>query len=323
MLLEDVNKADPKVLRLFPSMDFRRGTLMPQVEGGLKTDLRILIVAADNGYVNHQILTRDYAVGGDSRTRSLSRLHELRLLSRYRTTSKKKVRKDVYRLSGKGLLLCAAFPRIFKSETYVSLMKKCVPNRSLANTILLLYGQPAGDCGNRLLEALHWAADRGFNLENLPEEALSERLLSTEELTENNLLSKLLRWFLDALSRMTDEDVESMLRDVSEFVRTAHSKPLGAKFVLVLQEEIDRLLRSSDFLVWLKARRALGVPITHFFQIFRESYPRGLGYVEDHDEAFWDDTIRNRVFPEIRRRIREEALSMTSKVETSALEGLG
>jgi len=320
-LLKDIKEADSRILRLFPSLDFGRN-LSFQVKRGLETDLRVLLVAAERGYVNHNVLKDEYVVGGDSRKRSLHKLEGLALLSRSEELSEKRVRKDVYRLSGKGLLLCAAFPRIFKSELYVSLITNCA-SKSLANTMLILYDEATSMGGNRLLDVLHWAADRGLNLENIPEEALAERLLSTEELTEKGLLGILLSAFLDVLPKMTNDDVEAMLHDVSAVVRTVHSEPVASKLILTFQEESYRLLRSSDFLVWLKARRALGDPIRRFLEIFRESYPKDLRYIESHDEAFWNDTIRNQIFPQVRRRLHEEALSMTGKLETGTLEGGG
>ncbi len=319
-LLRDVDEADAKVLRLFPSSNVER-KLMPQVRKGLETDLRVLIVAVQNGFVNHQVLKDDYEVGGDSRRRALPRLLKLGLLSRSEQVSEKRVRKDVYHLSGKGLILCAAFPRIFKSGQYVSLIEKCVTDRSLANSMLFLYRQPIGENGNQLIETLHRLSDIGLNLENLSEEMIAERLLHTEQLTPRDIFEAFVfaagRQLVDMLSNATKEEVAELLKMIPDAVDTIRSRPMQTKVLLTFIEETDRLSRSSDFDTWLRLMRLSKGSIVSLVQIFRESI-QGFGDLEGHDEDYWQNKVRNETVPTIRRRLQEESLRRLKELERSA-----
>jgi hypothetical protein len=319
-LLDDLNKMDAKILRLFPSLDVQR-KIMPQVKKGRETDLRVLIVAFENGFVNHQVLKDDYEVGGDSRKRTLPRLLALGLLSRSEQISEKRVRKDLYHLSGKGLILCAAFSRIFKSEEYVSLIEKCVAEKSLANCMLFLYRQPVGKDSSQLVETLHHLSDLGLNLENLSEDLIAEQLLHTEQLTSTDVFEAFIfaavRQLVDAISTASNEEVAELLKTIPGAVESIRSRPMYTKVILTFVEEADRLSRSSDFTTWLKVMRLSKGSIVSLVRIFRESI-QGFGDLEGHDENYWQNKVRFETIPAIRRRLQEESLRRIKELETSA-----
>ena len=219
--------------------------------------------------------------------------------------------------------MCAAFPRIFESKRYVSLIEKCVTNRSLANSMLFLYRQPIGKTGNQLIEALRNLSDIGLNLENLSEELIAERLLHSEQLTPTDVFEAFVfaaaRQLVDTLSSAGDEEVAELLKMIPDAVDTVRSRPMHTKVLLTFIEETGRLSRSSDFHTWLRLMRLSKGSILHLVQIFRESI-QGFGTLEGHDEEYWQSKVRNETIPTFRRRLQEENLRRIKDLETSAFE---
>jgi hypothetical protein len=320
-LLKDIDRADAKILRLFPSVDLERRTYTPQVKQGIETALRILLVAAEDGYVNEYELN-EYGVGGYSRHRILHRLYDLGLLARSQLQSEKGGKKFEYCLSGKGLLLCAAFPRVFRSEQYVALIKECVTNKSLANTMLFLYHKPAGKSSNQLLEALRLASDLGSHLENLADEKIAERLLQAEENATADhaeiLVFKHLPEVVDMLARGSDRDIEALSSLIAGIIKSAHAEPAQTKIALNLIGELRKLLRSPDFQILMRTPDGL----TRFIAIGQESFRSQVG-----DLATCDDPVGvllekgKLIFGEFRKRLRQESLSRIVELEQKALEG--
>ena len=228
-LLEDVDAADSKVLRLFPCQDFQGGTFGLQAKKGLKTALRTILVAAEDGYVNENELSK-YGVGGDSRHRLLPRLLDRGLLTRSEEKSERGGKKFVYQLSAKGVVLCAAFPRILKSYLYVSLINNRVANRPLAYTMLTLYDADSirKSGRNHLLEVLHFASDSGLNIEHVSEKDIAQRLLLEEEAMstdpQETFLFKLCGELIDWASSANDDDIADVRKSVSDLLDLLRSK---------------------------------------------------------------------------------------------------
>jgi len=317
-LLEDVERADSKVLHLFPPLDFNATVFGPQAKKGLRTALRVLLVAAEDGYVNENELSK-YGVGGDSRHKMLRRLLDLGLLVRSEETSEKGGKKFVHHLSGKGLLLCAAFSRIFKSGLYVSLIK-CVANKSLANVTLFLYHRPISAGKNRLLEVLHSASDISLNFHLLSEESVADRLLQAEESVSMDrgemLVFEHLPEIIDMLSAASDEVVDALLLQIAQFVKSARSQPHIAKAAVTFLGQLRQLFRSTDFQILLRTPDGF----TRFVEIGCEVFQSQVGNLQTDDERA-EVLLRNgkRVFEEFRRRLREESLSRIAEMKTKTL----
>jgi len=323
-LLEDVDAADSKVLCLFPCMDFQGGTFGLQVRKGLKTALRTLLVAAEDGYVNENELSK-YGVGGDSRHRLLPRLLDRGLLTRSEEKSERGGKKFVYQLSDKGVVLCAAFPRILKSYLYVSLIKNCVTNVPLAHTMLTLYDADSIGKGgrNHLLEVLRFASSElGLNVENVSEEALTENLLHAEERLstspEEVLLFKMAEQFVDWLASAPSEDIADLRQGASGFIEVARSNPTIAKRVLLVSGEVLHLLRSPDFALWIRIPgnvRRLKKLLSGLIQQHIEDFGSEKGLAK-----LWRD--RKMIIDGIRRRFREETYSHIMRTWPEVSEAL-
>jgi hypothetical protein len=321
-LLEDVDAADSKVLRLFPSMDFEGTGIGAQVKKGLQTALRVLLVAAEDGYVNENELSK-YGVGGDSRHRVLHRLCDLGLLVRSEEVSLKGGTKFVHRLSGKGVVLCAAFPRIFKSRgLFISLIESCVADKSLAHTMLTLYFEQLDPQKNRLLESLHGISNAAINIEHVSEEALAENLLHAQEMLstspEEVLLFKMAEQFIDWIASAPSEDIAELRQSASSFIEVARSDPTIAKRLLVVSGEGLRLLRSPDFGLWIRIPgnvRHLKELLSHLIRQHIEDITSEEGLAK-----LWRD--RKTIIDQIRRRFREESYSYIMKMRPKLSEAL-
>jgi hypothetical protein len=268
-LLLDVNAADSKVLRLFPSVDVHGAEIRPQVKKGLQTALRVLLVAAEDGYVNEYELN-EYGVGGDSRHRVLPRLCDLRLLVRSEGVSEKGRTKFVHRLSDKGVVLCAAFPRIFRfRQNYVSLIKNCVANKSLASTMLTLYHAQAAPRKNQLLESLRFASDSALNIEHVSEEDLAQHLLLEEAMStdlQETALFNLAEGFVEWVYLANGEDIAEVRQTFLQLLDSLRSgetreremvRRLLLRLIVGLREGLQ-FIRSSDFQVWARVSRSPG-----------------------------------------------------------------
>jgi hypothetical protein len=322
--LEDVDAADPKVLRLFPSMDF-------EVMKGLQTALRVLLVAAEDGYVNENELSK-YGVGGDSRHKILPRLCNLGLLTRSEEVSSKGGKKFVHRLSDKGVVICAAFPRIFRSrDLFVSLIKNHVANKSLAHTMLTLYLGQAAPRKNQLLESLRFASDSGLNIEHASEENLAERLLQAEEAMSTDpqeaFLFKLGEEFIDWIYSASDEDLARMRDDLSGLLgllrsedpeERAFARNVSAKMIIGFRDVLQ-FLRSSDFQVWTRASNKNMKRLREIvLEVVQAEAGDIVGGGVDGLRTAWRN--RRRIAQLVRKRLREESFSLISAMETRRLE---
>ena len=325
-LLEDVNKADKKILRLFPSMDFwKQGNL--GVALGLKTDLRILLIAAERDYVNEYILSEEYAVGGDSRHRVLPRLQTLGFLSRSEETSSRGGKKFMYALSDKGVILCSAFQRIYKSNRFVTLIKNFVSNLDLKQVMLVLYFQGVKAQYNRLLQILHQLSDKGCNIENVSEAAMVDWLLQTEQSVSTDpresFLFELLEEFVDQVSSLSEEDVSEFINTISNWADIARSDPSFTKRFLVVIREGLQFLHSSDFRVWMLTSKDMKKDLEHLVEIFFEIVgvkPKEISLkkllenksqIPAMDETslkkLWEK--RSQIFLDVLKRLRKESYS--------------
>jgi hypothetical protein len=325
-LLDDVRGADAKILRLFPTLDPNRSDLTPQARKGIETDLRVLIIAAQRGYVNDYLLGNEYGAGGDSRKRTLGRLLTLQLLARYEEPSMKGGRKFRYILSGKGLLLCSAFSRIFNSPDYVSSVKTSMVHEALRSRILAMYLHSIED-SNSLSKALSFASDIGFNFESIPEEILSRRLSQLERMMGSSWVD----WFLkplypsivDLVSKLSDEDVAQLQRSFGEILNAARSNPQMFKVLLTLNQEMDRLCNSSEYQTWLRVSKLSKSAnrVDRLLGIVADAIRSEVHGVQFSDKpvAYWNDLIRERVIPKIRERLRQEISSLMSEVDVEDL----
>jgi hypothetical protein len=325
-LLDDVGGADAKILRLFPSLDLNRSDLTPQAIKGIETDLRVLIIAAQNGYVNDYLLSNEYRVGGDSRRRTLRRLLALQLLARFEEPSAKGGRKFTYKLSGKGLLLCAAFPRIFNSPHYISSIRTSVAQEALRSRILTMYFHSIED-GNSLHKVLSSASDTGFNFENIPEKALGRQLSQLERMMDFSwveiFLQPLYSQIVDRLSKLSDEDVVRLQESFAAVLSAVRSNPQLFKVFLTLNQEMEALCNSSDYQTWLRVSRA-SKSTNHMERLVEilvdiiRSEVHGVQF-SDKPEAYWNDLIRERIVPKIRERLQQETSSLMSEVDVEDL----
>jgi len=324
-LLEDIDAADSKVLRLFPCIDFQGGTFGLQAKKGLKTALRTLIVAAEDGYVNENELSK-YGVGGDSRHRLLPRLLYRGLLTRSEKRSERGGKKFVYELSDKGVVLCAAFPRILKSYLYVSLINNRVANRPLAYTMLTLYDADSmrKSGRNHLLEVLRFAADSGLNVEHVSEKEIARRLLLEEEAmsrdAQETFLFRLCRELIDWASSASDDDIADVRKSVSDLLDLLRSKDPDARAmarrlfpeITAGLRDMLQFVRSSDFQVWRRLPHK-----TRFREILLETIQAEAGDLQlggvDALRRAWDN--RKLILGEIREKMREESfLSITKRL---------
>lgn len=261
-LLADVDSADARILSLFPSLDYRRTGIELRTVTGLRTALRVLLVAVEEGYVNDQLLVKKYAVGGDSRRRVLPQLLDLQMLSRKEELSEKKVKRFRYLLADKGVLLSAAFQRIFKSSRYVDLVRDHVTNKSLAQVLMILYLQRRGDKKNALLETLHSLAEIGLNFEHVAEDELTNRILDAEQLITHDprvsQLFELLEIFVNSLPHASQEQFVHFTEfayQIPSYIEFARSEPVMTKRLLTLIREMMQFLASPDFQMYLMTHR--------------------------------------------------------------------
>jgi hypothetical protein len=314
-LLPEVDSADEKILSLFPSLDYHRTGLEVRTVAGLRTALRVLLVAIEQRYVNDQLLVNEYAVGGDSRRRVLPQLLDLRVLSRKEELSEKKVKRYRYALADKGVILSAAFRHIFKSDRYVELIRDNVTNESLAQVLMILHHQPRPDRKNPLLETLHSLSDRGLNFERVSEADLTNLILSTESSTTQNSrerqLFELLETVVDELQHASQEEVTritEVAQKVPDFIELARSEPIMTKRLLILTREMMQFLTSSDFQMYLMTHR----DPSRLKGIVLDTIRTEIGPIrdlagEDGLAMLWGK--RRGIVETIQRRLREETYS--------------
>ncbi len=308
-LQNKVEQADPKILLLFPSINFLQENYLTKIKEGLKTNLRVLLVAAKEGYVNHYVLDNKYAVGGESRKRAISRLFKIELLKLSEEKSEKNVTKHKYHLTGKGVILCTAFPLVFESEKFISLIKNHYVSKSLANILSVLYLKQDNEGSNRLIETLHYLADSGLNIENISEDALSKRLLEAEEEVfsepKEELLFEMLEQSIDWIHSAKDKEVKELFQNMSTIANLIRTNSVLAKNISAVLKDIFFFLKTSDFQVWLRNSK----DFNSLKEIALQTAWTHIGDYEGENliQGFWEK--RKQILEDIRITMREECIS--------------
>jgi DNA-binding PadR family transcriptional regulator len=316
---KDAARADPELLMLFPSLNFRSPAYDPMVKKGLHATLAVVLVAAENGKVNNYLLVKDYQVGGETRRRVLPLLHDLGLLRRRQETSEKRVKRFSYTLTDKGVILCAAFPKILQSKTFPSLIRTCVLHANLAQTMLVLFLQPI-DGKNRLLAVLRELSHKGLNIEQASEDDLAQRLLEADEMISRTpvreAILKAFAHFVDFHAEATVKARAQSKQSILELIDLAWSNPELAKRYMRLVVEVLDFLRSADFQVWWRLSRGASKHINRLTGVGRKIVFNHMAkpWADlDRLEKLWSE--RGDIFNEIRGWLREDSYALLSALD--------
>ena len=235
----------PSILKLFPSLDYSRTDVVENSKMAMNTQLRVLLIAAENGFVNKYSLANERAeprFASQSATDALEKLEKTQLLSMTQNVGKTGVKRNDFSLTAKGLIVCLVFEKYQKWEDFSTLVKKSSSVENELSFTLLLYNRfPA-----LLTDTLKELATRHLDFERLTDENIVSEIRKMADLlalksTKNpgQFIAELLMETPEALLLKISKDFIEMSKDLKELSKVAPEKRAWA------------ISTSSDFLASL------------------------------------------------------------------------
>ena len=256
-LKSNVEGADRQVLGLFPSINFYSSEVDKQRKKGMKTCLRVLCIAADEGCVNRYMLSMKYKIGGDSISRALKSLKRLKLLRAMPPTPTEKGGKRIdYVLTAKGVIACMSIPRFQQVQKLYSILLRFEDNMVARTLILLNWLSIPGDGTQTSVAMRHIRelTDQGVNLEQKSEDSIYRDLLTIDENRIAQRLDPIAEGIKELSSYLTPESSRIFYEQFLSLITLAKEDPEVFEITMGLVKEFFLFLLGPEFQAWFRTK---------------------------------------------------------------------
>ncbi len=246
------------ILKLFPSLDYSRTDVVENSKMAMNTQLRVLLIAAENGFVNKYSLANERAepqFASQSATDALEKLEKTQLLSITQNVGKTGVKRNDFSMTVKGLIVCLVFEKYQKWEDFSTLVKKSISIENELSFTLLLYNR----FPPLLTDTLKELATRHLDFERLTDENIVSEIRKMADLlalqsikNPGQFISELLMDTPETLLLKISRDFIEMSKDLKELSKVAPEKRAWA--ISTLSDFLASLftgLASPEFRLWI------------------------------------------------------------------------
>jgi hypothetical protein len=288
----------PLLLALFPGVDYSRANLHTNSKIAMKTRLKILFIAAEEGFVTKYELTKPAAeprFGGETVDNALRELERMQLLSVTQHFGKTGSKRNDYALTAKGLIVCLVFEKYQICENYSLLIKKLnFSQGELAFTLLLYNRFPP-----LIMDTLTQLANKGLNFEQTTDEYIVSEIRKTSDLlvlqSNNNptqFIAELLMDGSEAILIKLSKDLIRLSKDFKKLYIDPQEQVLAKKIMSDLIAGLFSWLKSPELKLWVTSN-----------QNFDELH----GLLDEMKSKVIDDKIElSEIFDAMRTEMREQ-----------------